>query len=88
MATTEQPIADFSKKGHTRQDRIDRLKMRSLASTFPPLAAYLQPGIKVLDVGCGPGNITMDVAAAVAPGRAAQVHRRFAGQDSNLQPTP
>ena len=50
------------------QDRIDRLKMRSLASTFPPLAAYLRSGIEVLDVGCGPGNITADVATEVAPG--------------------
>jgi len=36
-------------------------------------AAYLldslQPGLDLLDVGCGPGTITMDLAERVAPGR-------------------
>ena len=30
---------------------------------------YLQPGMTVLDVGCGPGTITADIAQLVAPGR-------------------
>jgi SAM-dependent methyltransferase len=29
----------------------------------------LVPGVDVLDVGCGPGTITVDIAARVAPGR-------------------
>lgn len=29
---------------------------------------YLKPGLSVLDVGCGPGTITADLAARVAPG--------------------
>jgi SAM-dependent methyltransferase len=28
----------------------------------------LEPGMRVLDVGCGPGTITIDLAARVAPG--------------------
>ncbi|MEO7573993.1 MAG: methyltransferase domain-containing protein [Acidimicrobiales bacterium] len=36
-------------------------------------AAYLLPrltqGVEVLDVGCGPGTITVDIARRVAPGR-------------------
>ncbi len=36
-------------------------------------AAYLLPHLRadqtLLDVGCGPGNITLDLAASVAPGR-------------------
>src|SRR5215204_2774360 len=36
-------------------------------------AAYLLPslraGLDLLDVGCGPGTITVDLAAVVAPGR-------------------
>jgi ubiquinone/menaquinone biosynthesis C-methylase UbiE len=30
---------------------------------------YLAPGVHVLDVGCGPGTITVDIAGRVAPGR-------------------
>jgi 2-polyprenyl-3-methyl-5-hydroxy-6-metoxy-1,4-benzoquinol methylase len=33
------------------------------------LLAVLQPGKTILDVGCGPGNITIDFAQLVAPAR-------------------
>jgi ubiquinone/menaquinone biosynthesis C-methylase UbiE len=33
------------------------------------------PGTRVLDVGCGPGTITVDIAARVAPGRVLGVDR-------------
>ncbi|HET7769099.1 MAG TPA: methyltransferase domain-containing protein, partial [Chloroflexota bacterium] len=29
---------------------------------------HLRPGLRLLDVGCGPGSITLGLAAAVAPG--------------------
>ncbi len=32
------------------------------------LLAHLRPGQRLLDVGCGPGTITADLAALVAPG--------------------
>ena len=32
------------------------------------LLAHLQPGLSVLDIGCGPGTITADLAVRVAPG--------------------
>ncbi len=32
------------------------------------LLAYLEPGLSLLDVGCGPGTITADLAARIAPG--------------------
>jgi SAM-dependent methyltransferase len=35
------------------------------AAFFVP---HLRPGLRVLDVGCGPGSITVGLAAAVAPG--------------------
>src|SRR3954471_14716338 len=33
------------------------------------LLGHLRPGLNLLDVGCGPGTITVDLAARVAPGR-------------------
>ncbi len=33
------------------------------------LIAHLHPGMDLLDVGCGPGTITRDLATRVAPGR-------------------
>ena len=43
------------------------LKKRSLNS-ISPLKSYLFPGAKVLDVGSGPGTITVEVATEVHPG--------------------
>jgi ubiquinone/menaquinone biosynthesis C-methylase UbiE len=46
---------------------------RTLQNDVPGLMAYLEPGARVLDVGCGSGNITLDVAARVQPGTAVGV---------------
>lgn len=43
------------------------LDVRSLAADNPGLADRLRPGMSVLDVGCGSGAITRDIAAAVSP---------------------
>ncbi|GAA3767308.1 methyltransferase domain-containing protein [Microbacterium kribbense] len=42
---------------------------RTLDNSAAYLKPHLRPGMSVLDVGAGPGTITVDVAAAVAPGR-------------------
>lgn len=39
------------------------------------LLAALQPGLDLLDVGCGPGTITVDLARRVAPGRVIGIDR-------------
>jgi SAM-dependent methyltransferase len=44
-------------------------KWRTVDNSAAYLAPYLTPGTNVLDVGCGPGTITADIAARVAPGR-------------------
>ena len=39
------------------------------------LLAALRPGLDLLDVGCGPGTITVDLARLVAPGRVIGIDR-------------
>jgi len=39
------------------------------------LLAELRPGLDLLDVGCGPGTITLDLARRVAPGRVVGLDR-------------
>ena len=42
---------------------------RTVANSAAYVAEHLRPGVTVLDVGCGPATITVDIAARVAPGR-------------------
>lgn len=42
---------------------------RDVANSAAYLAPHLRPGMSVLDVGCGPGTLTVDLARHVAPGR-------------------
>ncbi len=42
---------------------------RTVENSAAYLAPRLVPNVSVLDVGCGPGNITADIAARVDPGR-------------------
>jgi 2-polyprenyl-3-methyl-5-hydroxy-6-metoxy-1,4-benzoquinol methylase len=44
-------------------------RWRTVENSAGYLAPHLRPGLDVLDVGCGPGTITVDVARRVAPGR-------------------
>mgnify|MGYP000379149974 CR=1 FL=1 len=52
-------------------------------------AAYLLPrlaaGQRLLDVGCGPGTITVDLAALVAPGQVVALEREAAVLDEVKQ---
>lgn len=42
---------------------------RTAANSCAYLLPSLRPGMDLLDVGCGPGTITIDLAGIVAPGR-------------------
>ena len=44
------------------------LARRSAAVQADHLLDYLEPGMRVLDMGCGPGTISLGLAKAVAPG--------------------
>lgn len=43
-------------------------RRRTAEDSAAYLLPHLKPGMTVLDVGCGPGTITADLAARVAPG--------------------
>lgn len=44
-------------------------RWRTAENSAAHLVPHLRPGLELLDVGCGPGTITVDLAARVAPGR-------------------
>ena len=44
-------------------------RWRTAANSAGYLLAHLRPGLDLLDIGCGPGTITGDLARRVAPGR-------------------
>ena len=44
-------------------------RWRTVENSAGYLIPHLQPGLALLDVGCGPGTITADLAARLAPGR-------------------
>jgi SAM-dependent methyltransferase len=55
---------------HGHHDSVLRShRWRTVENSAGYLAPQLAPGMAVLDVGCGPGTITVDLAARVAPGR-------------------
>lgn len=50
------------------QNASEFMAKRSFASHGQFFARHLEPGLSVLDCGCGPGSITLGIAQAVAPG--------------------
>jgi SAM-dependent methyltransferase len=48
---------------------------RTVENSAGYLLAALRPGLELLDVGCGPGTITVDLARRVAPGRVIGIDR-------------
>ncbi|GAA3023903.1 methyltransferase domain-containing protein [Streptosporangium longisporum] len=48
-------------------------RWRTAENSAAYLLGHLRPGTSLLDVGCGPGTLTADLAARVAPGRVTAV---------------
>ena len=48
---------------------VDEHARRSAERNAAYLLPHLKPGMSLLDIGCGPGSITVGLAKAVAPGR-------------------
>jgi ubiquinone/menaquinone biosynthesis C-methylase UbiE len=62
MTTTEQYSGGYSPQ------IIDQFKQRTFAKQGAFLQSYLTAGLTVLDCGCGPGSMTLDIAEIVSPG--------------------
>ncbi|MGH9097163.1 MAG: methyltransferase domain-containing protein [Acidimicrobiales bacterium] len=55
---------------HGHHDSVLRShRWRTAANSAGYLLPHLEPGMSLLDVGCGPGTITADLAVRLAPGR-------------------
>lgn len=62
-----EPAADTYTHGH-HPSVVAQHKRRTAEEAAAFLIPHLQPGMRVLDVGCGPGTITTGLARIVAPG--------------------
>lgn len=64
---------------HGHQDSVlTSHRTRTAADSAAYLLPHLAAGQRLLDVGCGPGTITVDLAALVAPGQVVALEREAA----------
>lgn len=67
---------DQQRYTHGHHDSVLRSHTwRTVQNSAPHLLAHLRAGDDVLDVGCGPGTITTDLAERVTPGRVVGIDR-------------
>lgn len=61
-------LAEAYTPGHTA-NAVDFMSRRRAGTHAAFMTALLRPGMSLIDCGCGPGTITLDLARLVAPGR-------------------
>src|SRR5262249_38057980 len=59
---------NFSHRAFIPVEAYGILTARTLANSHPTLLRLLHRGMSVLDVGCGPGTLTREIARQVDPG--------------------
>lgn len=70
MWTTPVRVAVMATYTHGHHETVLRShRWRTAENSAAYLLDHLRPGLALLDVGCGPGTITVDLAERVAPGR-------------------
>jgi ubiquinone/menaquinone biosynthesis C-methylase UbiE len=77
--TQEEPVSDApaAERPYQVDDAWSRAVFtRRSGSVGAFLAPHLRPGMRLIDCGCGPGSITVDLAAIVAPGAVIEMDRR------------
>ncbi len=74
MDSEGQGGADTYTHGHSEAVLASH-RWRTAANSAAYLLGRLRPGMSLLDVGCGPGTLTADLAAKVAPGPTVGVDR-------------
>ena len=68
------PPRDVYTHGH-HESVLRSHRWRTAENSAGFLLPHLAPGLDLLDLGCGPGTITLGLAGAVAPGRVLGVDR-------------
>ena len=66
---TETQAAGHEVYSVASEAQITLVQGRRAAKWVPFLLPHLRPGMRLLDVGCGVGSITLDLAELVAPGK-------------------
>ena len=70
------PPPDKERPYQTDEEWSRSVHARRTGAAAAFLAPHLQSGMRLIDCGCGPGSITVDLARAVAPGEAIGIDLR------------